>query len=273
MSVLPVNDISSTALRSLILALGSPEFPRKLLQTMQSLLDVHHLAIIVFDEQLTARITAAESVGQSVVAKAAGKIYERSLFYRVDPNMRAIRAESESDEPLLMRLRAREIGDEEYRSKIFEQFQLIDRASILDHGSGHWHAINFYRESDSGEFSPADLLALQAVAGTVAALVAKHFAILPAAASQGTRPSVEVFEALVGRLDARLTTRQVQVCARALMGMTNVAVGLSLGIQVPTVATLRKRAYATLQISSLNELFALCLAQTSVASSVATSDP
>jgi DNA-binding CsgD family transcriptional regulator len=100
-------------------------------------------------------------------------------------------------------------------------------------------------------------------AGVIAALVVKHFAIAPPVSGQaGRRPSVEVFEALVSRLDARLTTRQIQVCARALMGMTNVAVGLSLGIRVPTVATLRKRAYATLRISSLNELFALCLAQT-----------
>ena len=33
-------------------------------------------------------------------------------------------------------------------------------------------------------------------------------------------------------------------------------------MQVPTVATLRARAYTALNISSLNELFALCLART-----------
>jgi DNA-binding CsgD family transcriptional regulator len=51
------------------------------------------------------------------------------------------------------------------------------------------------------------------------------------------------------------------VCARALLGMTNVAIGLDLGVRAPTVATLRQRAYATLGISGLNELFGLCLAQ------------
>jgi DNA-binding CsgD family transcriptional regulator len=57
----------------------------------------------------------------------------------------------------------------------------------------------------------------------------------------------------------------VQVCARALLGMTNAAIGLDLGVRAPTVATLRQRAYATLGICGLNELFGLCLAQAAAA--------
>lgn len=256
--------LPAAALRGLIRLLGSPDFPKQLLVELQALLDVRHLAIIAFDDQLVAHMAAAESLGRAAVAKAAGKIYERSLFYRYDPNVRVIRSDTESDEPLLLRLRAREITDDEYRTEIFERFKLVDRLSVLDHGSGHWHAINFYRESHSGEFDAADIATFKNAAGVIAALVVKHFAMAPPAMQRTTRkPSVDMFEALVGGLDERLTSRQIQVCARALMGMTNVAVGLSLGIQVPTVATLRKRAYATLNISSLNELFALCLAQTS----------
>ena len=37
--------------------------------------------------------------------------------------------------------------------------------------------------------------------------------------------------------------------------------GTGMGVRAPTVATLRQRAYATLGISGLNELFGLCLAQ------------
>lgn len=259
--------LSATALRRLIQLLGAPGFPKQLLVELQAPMDVRHLSIIAFDDQLVARLAVAESLGRVAVAKAAGKIYERSLFYRYDPNVRLIQSDTESDEPLLLRLRAREITDHEYRTQIFERFNLVDRLSVLDHGSGHWHAINFYRESRSGEFDAADIATFQNAAGVIAALVGKHFAMVaPYAERTARKPSVEMFEALVGGLDGRLTKRQVQVCARALMGMTNVAVGLSLGIQVPTVATLRKRAYATLKISSLNELFALCLAQTSAGS-------
>lgn len=267
---LPPVPLSAAALRTLIQSLGTADFPQYLLHAMEALVGVRHLAILAFDDKLTAHVAAAESIGRAAVAKAAGKIYQRSLFHRYDPNVSAVQdgvashaaEDPGGDEPLLLRLRAREIRDPEYREKIFDQFKLVDRLSILEHGNGHWHAINFYRESGAGEFAAADIAAFRNAAGIIAALVARHFAILPPTTGQSRRPSVEMFEALVGGLDAKLTTRQVQVCARALMGMTNVAVGLSLGIQVPTVATLRKRAYATLQISSLNELFALCLTRT-----------
>ena len=256
--------LPAATLRVLIHALGHPDFPMELLRAAQALVEVRHLSILAFDDQLAAHVAAAESIGREAVAKIAGQIYERSLFYRYDPNVTFIRGDAGGDEPLLLRLRAREIRDDEYRAQIFAQFNLVDRLSILDHSSGHWHAINFYREENSGELAAADIAAVKDVAGVIAALVAKHFALsLPASGQTARRPSVEAFEALVSKLDVRLTTRQIQVCARALMGMTNVAVGLSLGIQVPTVATLRKRAYATLNISSLNELFALCLARSS----------
>jgi DNA-binding CsgD family transcriptional regulator len=259
--------LPATTLRALIHALGNPDFPKELLHAAQALVDVRHLAILAFDDQLVAHVVATESIGRTAVAKAAGQIYERSLFHRYDPNVKVIQGDTGGDEPLLLRLRAREIRDDEYRAKIFAQFNLVDRLSILEHSSGHWHAINFYREKSSGEFDAADLAVVKDAAIVIAALVARHFMLSPPAPGQtARRPSVEVFEALVGKLDARLTTRQIQVCARALMGMTNVAVGLSLGIQVPTVATLRKRAYATLNISSLNELFALCLTRSSPAS-------
>ena len=75
------------------------------------------------------------------------------------------------------------------------------------------------------------------------------------------REILQTFEWLLRLVHPGLTRRQVQVCARALLGMTNVAIASDLDVRVPTVATLRRRAYAALRISSLNELFALCLTQ------------
>jgi len=259
-------------LPGLIQHLGEQGLIAQLLAALDELMAVRHVAVATFDEQLVPHVIAAESAGNSEVAKSAGKIYERSLLYRHDPNVTLIRGQpadvdAAHNQPLLLRVKASDISDQEYRSKIYRRFGLIDRFSILDHSRGAWLAINLFRERDSGEFGAREVKFMEGAAGLIAALVAKHFAMQPALAEPTPRrPSVELFEQLVGALDPRLTARQVQVCARALMGMTNVAVGLDLGIQVPTVATLRKRAYATLEISSLNELFALCLSQTSHAS-------
>ena len=122
--------MSATALRGLIQLLGSPEFPKQLLVELQALIDVRHLSIIAFDDQLAAHMAGAESLGRLEVAKAAGKIYERSLFHRYDPNVKVIH-DTESDEPLLLRLRAREITDNEYRSEIFERFKTARPADQL----------------------------------------------------------------------------------------------------------------------------------------------
>jgi DNA-binding CsgD family transcriptional regulator len=60
-------------------------------------------------------------------------------------------------------------------------------------------------------------------------------------------------------LPGRLSAREQQVCARALRGMSNPAIALDLGVQVSTVSTLRRRAFAKLGISTLSELFLRCL--------------
>jgi DNA-binding CsgD family transcriptional regulator len=255
-------------LQALIQTLGTPAFTEALALAAESLVQVRHVALIAFDDKLIPHVVASESLGRPATAKAAGKVYERSFFYRHDPNVRALTT-ADSDHPLLLRQRAREIEDAEYRRNIYERFGLIDRLSILHHAAGRWLAVNFYRERGGGEFTAVDLASIHEAAALLTTLVAKHFTLLPPAPWRAERrPSVTVLESLVRTLDTRLTTRQVQVCARALLGMTNVAVGLDLGIQVPTVATLRKRAYSVLGISSLNELFALCLAQTQPAKNI-----
>jgi DNA-binding CsgD family transcriptional regulator len=58
---------------------------------------------------------------------------------------------------------------------------------------------------------------------------------------------------------ARLTEREADVCARIVLGMSTTGIALDLRISKNTVATLRKRAYDRLGISSQNELFAICL--------------
>ena len=60
-------------------------------------------------------------------------------------------------------------------------------------------------------------------------------------------------------LAERLSRREAEACARALIGVTNLGIALDLGVKESTVATLRRRAYRKLGISSLQELFLLCL--------------
>ena len=70
---------------------------------------------------------------------------------------------------------------------------------------------------------------------------------------------IETLMERLTRIETNLTQREKEVCARILLGMSSEGIGLDLGIKMQSVLTYRKRAYARLNISSQNELFALCL--------------
>lgn len=53
-----------------------------------------------------------------------------------------------------------------------------------------------------------------------------------------------------------LTRRVAEICTCIVPGCTIRGLGMNLGISINAVATLRKRTYAKLRISSQNELFA-----------------
>jgi DNA-binding CsgD family transcriptional regulator len=61
------------------------------------------------------------------------------------------------------------------------------------------------------------------------------------------------------RAHAHLTERELDVCARLLLGMTQEGIACDLGLSLPTVKTYRNRAFARLGIHFRNELFALAL--------------
>jgi DNA-binding CsgD family transcriptional regulator len=247
---------------ALIGALGLAHFPKLLVCALRDLLSIDHLSIVRIDKRLP-HVVLAESVGPEPLAKHAAKIYESSRFRRSDPNV-ALLNEMTTDmyEPVLFLIKADEIEDGEYRSKIYSRFHLVERLSIIHYLSDSWYALNLYRTEAVGGFTDSEIDIATAKAGLMTTLVAKHLALgrlERPSCGKVSLPSISLYEYLVGQLDGDLTARQIEVCARALMGMTNRAIAIDLGIEIPTVATLRKRAYRRLNISSLSELFALCL--------------
>ena len=60
-----------------------------------------------------------------------------------------------------------------------------------------------------------------------------------------------------------LSSREVAVCTRLLMGYSNEAIALDLNVSFHSVRTYRRRAYLKLGVTSQNELFSLVLAHKS----------
>jgi len=252
--------VDNALLGQAVLALGEPDFAQALLKAIQPLVPVDHLAVVVFDSELTARLAGAGSRQPGNLALEAGRLYERARFYRHDPGARQLAQKGVAGGPVLARLRAADITDEPYRREIYERYRLLERLSIVDQVRGRWLMLNLYRSRGSASFGEREIARLRGSAPLLTGLAGKHAALVaPETLRRGRAASIRYLDGLLSIIEGRLTPRERAVCARALAGQTVHGIALELGVRSPTVATLRRRAYAKLGISSLNELFARCI--------------
>jgi DNA-binding CsgD family transcriptional regulator len=187
----------------------------------------------------------------------------------------------------------------EHRARVYEAHGVAERVSVVEYESdGSVFAVNFYRHQHQRAFSDRQIGAFESVAPVLLALTRKHIVLShpfppPAAAAwrdeDDVRPRPAAARALgaIGtpaallpadaalaplaadglpvlrmrllRLQAELTDRELDVCARLLQGMTHEGIASDLGLSVPTVKTYRNRAFARLGIHFRNELFARVL--------------
>jgi DNA-binding CsgD family transcriptional regulator len=257
-------NFDNAALGKAILSLGEPDFAHALLSAMEPFVPVDHLAVVVFDNQFAAHLSAAGSRQPGNVALEAGRLYERARFYRHDPGARQLGSANAAGGPVLSRLRASDITDPKYRREIYDRFRLLERLSLMDQVRDRWLMLNLYRSRGSEPFREDHIASIRRIASLLMSLAGKHAALIaptPAPARPGRLASIRYLEELLAGIEERLTPRERAVCARALAGQTVHGVASELGIKPPTVATLRRRAYSKLNISSLNELFARCMEQ------------
>src|SRR5581483_6675116 len=250
--------VDSALLSEAILSLGEPDFACTLLRAMEPLVPLDHLAIVTFDEELAAHLVTAVSRQSGNPALEAGRLYERARFYRHDPGARQLGTGG----PVLSHLRASDIKDRQYRREIYDRYRLLERLSLVDRVRDRWIMVNLYRGRGSDSFRERDITRVRESAPLLLGLAGKHTDLTEATrVRSGRTESVHYLDELLARIEARLTPRERQVCARALAGQTVQGIASELAVRPTTVATLRRRAYEKLNISSLNELFARCMEQ------------
>jgi DNA-binding CsgD family transcriptional regulator len=69
--------------------------------------------------------------------------------------------------------------------------------------------------------------------------------------------ALQLFRRRLAALQRGMTQRELDVCARTLIGLTAEGIAIDLNIKKTSVLTYRKRAYARLGISSQTQLFRL----------------
>lgn len=252
-------------LAALIVAIGTADFPTQLSETLNQLCHIDHVGLFAFDDRLIPVFVSGHSATRPGVTDEAHAQYVAGRYFRHDPNLHVVKSKRNENEGVLMtRLRMEDITDAGYRTEVYERYDLAERVSLLDLRYGRWYTINLYRDTPVGVFSDADIALLHKHCDVLSAIVYKHFSLdLPSAWVGDKRPSVarleERIKALIAGDGPKLSAREVEVCARAVIGISGEGIGLDLGVKPSTVATLRKRAYTKLGISSVHELFAMCL--------------
>lgn len=256
-----MHTLQLNALGAAIGLLGESGFAAALIDALGSIVPLDHLALLRFDAGLAVDLVGAASLQRGNQAAEAGRLYARARFFRHDPGIR-IATGMRPGSPVLFRLRASEIENTRYRDQIYRRFGLRERLSMIDQVRGRWLMVNLYRKVGHPPFSAAEVATVTGLAGLLLPLAARHAELIkPAKPAPGSAPSVTFLDELLADLGGALSPRERAVCARALAGLTMPGIAADLGVAGATVATLRRRAYAKLGITSLNELFALCIAR------------
>jgi DNA-binding CsgD family transcriptional regulator len=113
--------------------------------------------------------------------------------------------------------------------------------------------VNVYRDRSQGLFSPSDFDVMLTVAPILTAAADRHAQILHV---MKTNDGVD-YQALMARVNPRLSQREKEVCAGILEGLTAKQIAKRLGIAPTSVITHRKNAYIKLGINDHKQLFFL----------------
>lgn len=248
----------SGAVSEMVSIIGDADFASRFFGIVERMIGADHCTVFVSNGE-GVRTLVAEAQSRTAterVRQLAGAYSARG--YRADPvwNRRAI-APAGGHARLIA---PGDFDDPTYRREFYEKPNILEEIALsADLGRGGRVYASFYREQGRPRFSDDDLAALQAGAPVTLQVLAKQ-AEISAGTPRAQPPSRaeryrRVKEAILDD-NGLLTPREAEVCTGIILGYTVLGLSLNMGISVNTVATHRKRAYAKLQISSQNELFA-----------------
>ncbi len=251
--------VSTSPWQALLFSLGSSTFKSEFITALNTHLRTDHCSVLHRGNNGDLRYITSISAPDIAIPELTQKRY-LSQYYRLDPDQTLTDKQLNSNTVMIRHLAASEIVENDYRYYCYERAGIIDRLSVVNSADNGVYCFNLYRTEQSGAFSSTDIKALTRIANLLMALVIKHARLAGELSAVQTREMREQeLTRRLEQLDKALTERELQVCARILLGMGSEGIALDLGIKLSSVQTYRKRAYSKLQISSQNELFTLSL--------------
>jgi DNA-binding CsgD family transcriptional regulator len=244
------------ALEGLICQIGEPTFEATLLRYLHPLVPAASYSIYQTGQDCAPQLFMSASLGVPDTTRACWKAYlsgpyltDRSLVKNQNHDHRM------QDGTMMCHTTAGEVSPE-HRLRVYEAHGMAERVSVVKVDASNVFAINLYRHTHQVPFRDAQLSEFEAMAPALIALVKKQIALAAPRLEEGASSAARWRQKL-HRMDAKLSVRELDVCARLLTGMTQEGIASDLGLSVATVKTYRNRAFARLGINFRNELFAL----------------
>lgn len=180
----------------------------------------------------------------------------RERFFRIDELPRIahrLRGEAPAQGVIAWHCTTEEIPDPGWREQVYRYGGLSDRLTLLyAPGRGQVCSINLYRTEGMGPFAEAELQQVLALAPLLKQVHGQALGATGEADDIDTR--IRQAEEAVAARTGQLSPRERQVCARIACGLSVDGIAADLDVAPSTVLTLRKRAYAKLDLHSRLEL-------------------
>lgn len=258
------SDVPVTDLSDLIQAVCTDSFDSKLEKLLRTYFDIGE--IFVF------RWTAAEPGRPELISAPSDRAAQTraeaycATHFRDDPLFDILGADT-PDGFYAVQIGADRIRNPRFRSACFAHPGYCEKLALARKEGGDLLILTIFAKTENGPFTPEQLARLNQLGTLILPLLCLH-ARLFGDEEQNRQISADEMEDCVSWTFPQLTRREVAVCARSIIGVTAEGIALDLGIKQTSVLTYRRRAYARLNISSINQLSSM-LIQSSAARKLA----
>ncbi len=250
-----------SAVSDMVGLIGQPDFGDRFFGVVGQIISADHCTVFVSDGDGVRTLVAAARGNAAHNVRALAHSYS-ARGYRDDPvwNRNAADAPETIIGPDVFA--PGDFVNPSYRREFYDRPNILEELALSARfEDGRRVYASFYRVRGRSKFTSEEVAAVQESAPTTLRILAKHAEICertaaprPPQLSQQERYA-RVHHAILDD-NRQLTNREAEVCTGIVLGYTVLGLSLNMGIGVNTVATHRKRAYAKLNISSQNELFA-----------------
>lgn len=246
------------ALSDAVAAIGRPRFDDALLAAVARLIPVDHCTILCYSQAAGLKQVGGSSLQDRATVLSLGRDYVAGL-HAFDPNFEELSRISSSRKVIFRRHDPARVAMQDYLRRFYTTVGIVDKVSYIWRTSDMAFYLNFYRSLRAGTFTDGEVELLSAITPLLTSIVRQHCAHYIVQSDINAGRALPFVERLVELADETLSTRELAVCCRIVLGYQTDGIAADLGVRPSTVITLRKRAYQKLGIASQAELFALCL--------------